>query len=63
MSSQGGVGGACGHHPAMEDDLALIYPNSSSSSSAPLSQEVLYCAKKAGVTHILKAGGAQVLHL
>jgi len=22
---------------------------------------VLYCAKKAGVTHILKAGGAQVL--
>jgi hypothetical protein len=23
-------------------------------------QEVLYCAKKAGVTHILKAGGAQV---
>lgn len=62
MSSQGGVGGACGHHPAMEDDLALIYPNSSSS-SAPLSQEVLYCAKKAGVTHILKAGGAQVLHL
>jgi hypothetical protein len=24
-------------------------------------QEVLYCAKKAGVTHILKAGGAQVV--
>ncbi len=24
--------------------------------------EVLYCAKKAGVTHILKAGGAQVGH-
>jgi histidinol dehydrogenase len=23
-------------------------------------QEVLYCAQKAGVTHILKAGGAQV---
>jgi len=23
-------------------------------------QEVVYCAKKAGVTHILKAGGAQV---
>ena len=22
-------------------------------------QDVLYCAKKAGVTHILKAGGAQ----
>ena len=25
-----------------------------------LMQEVLYCAKRAGVTHILKAGGAQV---
>lgn len=25
-----------------------------------LLQEVLYCAKRAGVTHILKAGGAQV---
>lgn len=24
-------------------------------------QEVLYCAKRAGVTHILKAGGAQVV--
>jgi histidinol dehydrogenase len=26
-------------------------------------KEVLYCAKKAGVTHVLKAGGAQVGHL
>lgn len=26
-------------------------------------QEVLYCAKKAGATHILKAGGAQVWKL
>lgn len=26
-------------------------------------KEVLYCAKKAGVTHILKAGGAQVFKL
>ena len=25
-----------------------------------ITPEVLYCAKKAGVTHILKAGGAQV---
>lgn len=25
-----------------------------------LPPQVLYCAKKAGVTHILKAGGAQV---
>ncbi|MCI11724.1 histidinol dehydrogenase chloroplastic-like, partial [Trifolium medium] len=24
-------------------------------------QEVLYCAKKAGVTHLLKAGGAQAI--
>jgi histidinol dehydrogenase len=25
-----------------------------------ITPEVLYCAKKAGVTHLLKAGGAQV---
>ncbi len=24
-------------------------------------QEVLYCARKAGVTHVLKAGGAQAV--
>ena len=28
---------------------------------AQITPEVLYCAKKAGVTHVLKAGGAQAV--
>jgi histidinol dehydrogenase len=30
-------------------------------SDGSISPEVLYCAKKAGVTHLLKAGGAQAV--
>jgi hypothetical protein len=37
--------------------IVVATPPRKDGSIAP---EVLYCAKKAGVTHILKAGGAQV---
>jgi hypothetical protein len=38
----------------------LLFDGQLTSDYSCFLQEVLYCAKKAGVTHILKAGGAQV---
>lgn len=47
--------------PALIAGCRTIVLATPPSSDGTICKEVLYCAKKAGVTHILKAGGAQAI--
>ncbi|XP_038711373.1 histidinol dehydrogenase, chloroplastic isoform X2 [Tripterygium wilfordii] len=54
----------CKRVPRSIGSVGLYVPGGTAvlpSTALMLSVEVLYCAKKAGVTHILKAGGAQAI--
>ena len=46
---------------APEQGSAWPWPGPEINIALQVTPEVLYCAKKAGVTHVLKAGGAQAV--